>query len=360
MGLNVLETCWGWFKARYLRSLRASILAIFAVAGPVVIGAAGMAIDTSQAYLVRERLSHALDAAALAAAGIAATDEAAADARLNAFMNANYPPDKLGATYNLHMSIEGDNVHVSANADYNTAFLWILGIEVITVYAETAVKREVQGLEVVLVLDNTGSMANNNNISALKSATRNFINILFANTSNPEAVKIGLVPYSNAVRVGLYGLGKNPDGSTYGDGDVFVTLPSDVSYTANHDAKSGWYGCVVEHNPNGYNSAASYVSGSKGQLWRAGGYLGGHGWDPASSYNDPYPADISNDWEGPWDIYQYGKVAKGSCQSYDRWGNCTQYNYDAFSVNSTPNNGCPYANVVPLTSDQAFFAKSGQ
>lgn len=353
MGLNRLSVLWDSFVKCYARSVRASIVAMFAVAAPVVIGSAGMALDMSQAYLVKERLGHALDAAALAAAGIAASDEAGADARLNAFMNANYPPEKLGATYNLHMEVDGDTVHVSANADYNTAFLWILGINVITVGAQTAVQREVQGLEVVLVLDNTGSMATNNNIAALKTATRDFINILFANTTNPEAIKVGLVPYSNAVRVGRYGLGKNPDGSTYGDGDVFVTLPADVSYTTNHDARSGWYGCVVEHNPNGYNAAAAYVSGSKGQLWSVGGYPGGHGWNPNRTDNDPYPDDVANDWEGPWDIYQYGKVSKGNCLAYNG-GACTQYNY-TFSANSTPNNGCPYANVVPLTSDQEFL-----
>lgn len=401
MGLEALKAVFGLFWRKYVLCAAASIVALFAIAGPVVIGSAGMALDMGEAYLVRERLSHALDAAALAAAGIAATDEAAANLRLNAFMNANYPAEKLGAAYNVHMSVEGDNVHVTADADYNTAFLWILGIDIITVSAETVVQREVQGLEVVLVLDNTGSMATNNNIGALKTATRNFINILFANTSDPNTIKIGMVPYSNSVRVGPYGLGKNPDGSTYGNGDVFVTLPAEVTATNNHEASSGWYGCVVEHNPNNYNSAATHVSGSKGQLWDAGGFLNGHGWDPAKTTNDPHPDDVNDDWEGPWDIYQYGTVAKGTtclkseqqctkyttvclsshqeCKTYYTTGKskgqcktyttvcdqseqqcsqysnvCTQYNY-TFTANSKPNEGCPYANIVPLTSDQNYL-----
>ena len=51
-------------------------------------------------------------------------------------------------------------------------------------------------LELALALDNTGSMASNNNIQALKNATESFINILFDRTSRPELIRIGMVPYS--------------------------------------------------------------------------------------------------------------------------------------------------------------------
>ncbi|HRQ60476.1 MAG TPA: pilus assembly protein TadG-related protein [Alphaproteobacteria bacterium] len=346
--------------------MAASILTLFAIAGPVVIGSAGMALDMSQAYLVRERLSHALDAAALAAAALASTDEQAAYAKLQAFMNANYPPEKLGATYNLHMDVDGDFVNVSANADYDTFFLWILGIEEITVYTETTVQKEVQGLEVVMVLDNTGSMAEDNNIQALKEAARNFINILFAATSNPNAIKIGMVPYSNAVRVGRYGIGQTPSGAQYNGGASFVTLPSGLSYTTNHDHSTGWYGCVTEHKASGYSAGATHVSNSYGQLWRSGSNWSGHGWNPGSSSNDPYDYDVLDEYQGPWDIYMYGKVitngnsCSGSGYSSSRCSNCSgssgncQSNY-CYCRYSTPNNGCPYANVVPLTSDQAYL-----
>lgn len=396
MGLNDVMAVLGRCKAQYIRALQASIMTLFAIAGPIVIASAGMALDMSQAYLVRERLGHALDSAALAAASLAATDEAAANLRLQAFMNANYPPEKMGTAYNLNMVVEGDNVRVSANADYDTAFLWILGIEEITVYSETVVQREVQGLEVVLVLDNTGSMATDNNIRALKEAATNFINILFANTSNPNTIKVGMVPYSNAVRVGRYGIGRTPEGDTYNGGERFVTLPDEVSYTSNHDSSSGWYGCVVEHMDDDYNPSATHVSGSRGQLWKTGNKMNGHGWNPEVNTNDPYPDDVSLNWQGPWDIYQYGTVSRGSCSEYENqctsYGNvcvssheectryrsngqcrtwttvcdeyeygcqnyqnvCTSYNY-TFNPNSTPNNGCPYANVVPLTSDQDYL-----
>lgn len=351
------------FWGAYARLTRASILTIFAIAGPVAIGSVGMALDMSQAYLVRERLSHALDAAALAAAMLASTDEAAAYAKLQSFMDANYPSDKIGVTYDLHMSVEGDDVRVWASADYETVFLRFIGIDEITVDAETVVQREVQGLEVVLVLDNTGSMSTNNNIRSLKEATTNFINILFGSTSNPEYIKIGLVPYSNSVRVGQYGLGQTPEGDAYADGDIFVTLPNDVAVTTNHEASSGWYGCVVEHNPNNYDASASYVAGSKGQLWKSDSNWNGHGWNPRVTSNDPYPSDVLDDWEGPWDIYQYGTVSctadHQECTRYRANGQCrtwtTVCDEYSFNANAKRNEGCPYANIVPLTSDKDYL-----
>ena len=62
-------------------------------------------------------------------------------------------------------------VIVSAKAEFDTNFMNLFGIDSVTVASSTTVRREVQGLEVVLVLDNTGSMNTNNNIEALRTAS---------------------------------------------------------------------------------------------------------------------------------------------------------------------------------------------
>lgn len=346
---------------RYVRNTSGTIAVAFAVMVPVVVGSAGMALDFAQAYLVQQRLAQALDAAALAAAA-SASDEASIQQKVEEFFDANYPAEKLGITFDPHVVVNGDEVIVTGNANYLTFFLHIIGIEQIEVIAETVVQREVQGLEVVLVLDNTGSMASNNNIAALKTASENFIDILFSRTSDPDYIKIGMVPYSNSVRVGRYGLGQNPDGSAY-DGDSFVTLPSGVSFTTSRSSTTNWYGCVVEHKDTGYSDAATHVSGSYGQLWRDGTNWRGHGWNPAVNTNDPYPADTLDNYEGPWDIYMFGKVitsgqqCSGSGYSSSRCSNCTGGSSTCassycFCRNSSTQQGCPYAHVMPLTSDR--------
>jgi len=62
----------------------------------------------------------------------------------------------------------------------------------------------VNKLEVAMVLDNTGSMAGTK-LSTLKTAASNFVDTLSsaaARSADPDAVKIGLVPFSMTVKVG--------------------------------------------------------------------------------------------------------------------------------------------------------------
>ncbi|MCB9989627.1 MAG: pilus assembly protein [Rhodospirillales bacterium] len=354
------------FFSRFVRDMGGTIAIAFAVMLPVIVGAAGMSLDLAQAHLVGQRLGGALDAAALAATA-SETDPVAIEARVQEFFNANYPEDRIGSTYNLDVTIDGDDVIVSAYADYDTSFIRILGIDNVTIYKETTVRKETKGLEVVLVLDNTGSMSSNNNISALRTASTNFIGILFDSVEVAEDVKIGLVPYSSSVRIGRYGLGMNPDGTQYGDGSSFVTLPADMSYTTDKTS-SNWYGCVVEHKDTGYNSAATYVSNSRGQLWKDGSSWDGHGWDPGSGSNDPYDDDVLDNYSGPWDVYSYGRVISNGqkCSSYSGYSNtrCSDCTGSYGRCNSSycfcwksdysggTNYNCPYAYIQPLTSDE--------
>ncbi|MCC7304796.1 MAG: pilus assembly protein [Alphaproteobacteria bacterium] len=370
----------GFRWKKYIRDLSGAIIVAFAIMAPVVIGAAGMALDFSHAYLVQQRLQQAIDAATLAAAG-SSTDAEVIEQKVKDFFATNYPPEKLGVTFEPEVTVTDGEVFVTGHAYYVTFFLNVIGIDTIDVGADTTVHREIRGLEVVMVLDNTGSMAENDNINALKEASTSFINILFERAQDPDDIKIGIVPYSNSVRIGRYGLGQNPDGSTYADGDVFVNLPSGVSYTTDH-SNASWYGCVVEHEATNYNSAATHVTNSKGQLWSTATgansskcvtvsgtkYCRGHGWDPAISTNDTYPDDVLDDYEGPWDIYAFGKVissgqtcgtsggySNSRCSSCSGGGStCNQTYCYCWKSDSNEgiNDGCPYAYVVPLTSDQ--------
>lgn len=359
--------------SEWLRQSSGAVAVYMAVMLPVLIGAVGMSIDVAQSYLVHERLSRGIDAAALAVAGTADLDEAGMLERVNSFMEANYPEEKIGVAYNISVRTSGDDVMVAASADYNTFFLHILGHDKITVAARATVRKQIKGVEAVLVLDNTGSMGTTN-MNALKTAARTFVNIMFAEASRPEDVKIGLVPFANSVRVGLYGLGLVPDpatgantGTAYNNGETFVTGVALANYTTNRSSSSGWYGCVIEHNSSG--------------------------WDLQNSSNDPYPADVEDEYEGPWEIYRYGDLSTGSCirtenrctqttqqcvrdhqecSSYRsdgtcrRWRTvcdeyqtvctrnqnvCVEYNY-SFTSGSVPNTGCPTAGVLPLSSAQ--------
>lgn len=235
----------------YLRLETGALAVGFAMAIPVVFGMAGMSIDVANAYMVKQRLSHAVDAAALAAAA-SASNTADLNAMVQQFFLLNYPPDKIGAPYNVQVTVNGSDIQVSATANYITYFARVLGVDEISVEGGSTVTREIIGLEVAMVLDVTGSMSTNNNIAALRTAATNFTNILFSNAAYTDSVKIGLVPFSASVNVGPYGLGYLPSSTDsrkasttkYQDGYAFVNNPS--NYKFDQTSSSAWWGCVLE------------------------------------------------------------------------------------------------------------------
>lgn len=303
---------------KYWLDKTASLAVLFGIMAPVLIGVAGMSLDYSQAYLVKQRLGQALDAAALAAVA-SETGEAGIRAKVLDFFEANYPPEKLGVTFDPQVYVSGDQVRVTGTAQYNTLFLGVIGITTIDVGAETTVVREVQGIEVVLVMDNTGSMSTNNNIGALRTAASNFVYIMYGidpddgeaadpssldsmATRNRDLIKIGMVPYSTSVNVGPYGLGEDPNGDYYGPS--FVNNPNGYSYTTNYNSNSGWLGCVLAND---------------------------------------YPED-TEDSEGPWDMYRYCRDSNGNANCHGYW------HYGQYKPYKKPNYICPRTPITPLST----------
>lgn len=230
---------WLHIFKNYKQQQDGAVAIIFGLAIPAVMASVGVGIDMGQAYLVHDRLARALDASALAAAS-SSGNEAAINQRFEDFFNANYPYESIGEPYDLELSVDDQVLMVSAKADVKTKFMKIFGYDKLTVSTSSQVKRETRGIEVALVMDNTGSMSSNNNISALRTAATNFVTILYDRAPDDESIKIALVPYSNSVNVGYYGLGEDADGNSYGS--AFVNNPNNYSYSQSNNQQ--WLGCV--------------------------------------------------------------------------------------------------------------------
>jgi Flp pilus assembly protein TadG len=255
MKSNYLVKARNLLRRYYLETGGATLMA-FGLSVPVVVGAMGMSVDLARSYLAKERLSHALDAAALAGGGSAGLTEAELQERVGAFFYKNYPDGKIGTPMGLHIELTGSTIHVSAYVSLQTTFMQVLGVSSVTVDGQAAVERQVIGLEVAMVLDVTGSMSTNNNIGALRTASTDFTKILCPDdTAHPaseknffcdSSVKIGIVPFSASVNVGPYGLGKTPTGTTYDT--AFVNNPSNLKF--DQSKTSTWWGCILEQAPN--------------------------------------------------------------------------------------------------------------
>jgi Flp pilus assembly protein TadG len=319
----------------YIRHQTGVVAVAFGLMIPVVVGAVGLSVDMAQAYLVKARLASALDAAALAAAATGSDDESEIQDKVDAFMEANYPEGRIGTKVAVDVSLVGDELTVTATARLNTTFMTVFGYDTVDVEAETIVQREVRGLEVVMVLDNTGSMSSNNNIGTLRTATANFIEILFDSVSEPELVKVGLVPYASSVNVGPYGLGVDLDENNYGT--VFVDPPLDDVYADYYYGMNPYTG-----NNYGINEEdLEYDTSEKGQ-W--------HGCVLAEGY----PLD-TEDHEGPWEMYRHDYNGN-NYYKYNSYYSGTLG--DGYNGLYGPNVYCPEQPIVPLTSDEVFLLDS--
>lgn len=286
---------------------RGVMLTSFAIVIPIILASTGVAVDMSRAYLVKQRLSQALDAAALATAGSSGNESQQED-RMENYFNANFETGRFARLLNLNLEPEDNEIYADATARVDTFFMRIWGKDYIDVYAKTTVQKELRGIEVSLVMDNTGSMSSNNNIATLRTAATSFVNIMFERAPEPEVIKIGLVPYSTSVNVGPYGLGRDTDGAVYGDGTGFVNNPLNRNYTTNQNSFD-WLGCVQEQENT----------------------------------------DVT-DYAGPFDMYNY-------CMDEDQYYPICDYNYSNGQRYFTryPNHICPRSHITPLSSNQTLL-----
>lgn len=361
---------------RYLQDTRGVAAIVFAMALPMLMASVGIGVDLATAYNAKMRLSQALDKATLAAASSTGTPDELREVMIN-FFEANYPQDRFGVPFDVNLTVDGSILTASASTRVQTYFMRVLGIDHIDVGGEAQVVRELAGVEAVLALDVTGSMAGNN-IAALKQASTNFLTTMFDKIEDPEYIKIGIVPWSNAVNIGLYGKGRMPDGITnYDGGRVFVDNPTVDDYTSNPagivygDGEYDWGGCVIEPS-----SATLTTDTAPPPNWKMYRYPAGQCRTYAcTGYNCAQYNCLA------WACAEYNctRTSRGQCvqhgntcirysttQCQTRGNTCIQqgntcvswdYNTCVDWANS-PNANCPHAPVVPMTNDHEALQHS--
>jgi len=177
---------------------------LFAIAAIPMFAAVGAAVDFSRAYQERTVVQDALDAAALSGGKIigGATNEQIKEEVELYYYNeigtklANPPP--------LEMDVVGGTITLTTTLHVPTLFLRIMGLDEIVFQMKTAAKAGMGTIEVVLALDNSGSMSGSK-ISTLRDAATELTNKLYAlaaTSTQPDPVKMGVVPFAASVNVG--------------------------------------------------------------------------------------------------------------------------------------------------------------
>ncbi len=282
---------------RLLRCRRGSVATAFAVTLIPTLLAIGLAVDTARAYAVKSRLQQALDAAALAVGSSTGT-EAEMQALGQRFFDANFSPAGLATSSSIKVTVTGDTITANGTATVDTTLMSLAGFDTLLVAEHSEVIRAIRGLELAMVLDNTGSMTSNDNIAALRDAAAEMTAILFGEQTVHPKLRVALVPYSASV---------NP-----GAAAESLIAGSDVVDTG---APLGWKGCVVERpEPDAVADTPAST-----RAWTR------YQWLPAidNSYSATDPATVRSN-------PSLGNAATG------------------------PNLGCPTP-ITPLTNDRAVI-----
>ena len=333
---------------RLVADERGTVLAIIAFAVIPLFAAAGLAVDLGRGYLLQSKLSYAIDAAGLAGGRAFDTDLRAEDVSM--FFEANFPDDFMGATLtgngpSVTFNDQDNNVVIEAEATISTHFLPVAGIDQLTVSARTIIQREMRGMELVLVMDNTGSMRSSGKMGAMKDAASELIDILYGDRETVENFWVGLVPYAATVNIGA----DHTDWlvhQTYDSDAAWLSADPDgderFGYHPDHFQPTTWKGCVEARTyPNDSNDALPSEEAWYPHLWRTtiGAFANPHH-DPDA---DPYDENEPETW---------GEFLNGD-NDWDPDGSLADLNEENSAQNegTGPNLGCVPA-ITPLVASK--------
>jgi Flp pilus assembly protein TadG len=293
-----------WTKlARHLRAFRGAsagnVAITFALASLPIVGTVGFAVDYSHANAVKAAMQAALDSTALMLAKDAATtSNSDLQSKALTYFNALFTkPEaqniKVTASYT---TTGGSQVVVNGSAVVPTAFLGVVGYNSITVIGSSTTAWGSSRLRVALVLDNTGSMADDGKMTALKSATKSMLAQLRAAAGTNGDVYVSIVPFSKDVNIGA-----NNYNATYID---WTDWDSDNQACSGGGGWGGWggngwgWGGQGYHNGGGGNCSAANHNTWNGCITDRGpsNAPGSSTWDqvataPDGTTNSKWPAE---------------------------------------------------------------------
>jgi Flp pilus assembly protein TadG len=192
--------------ARFLRDRRGSIAPLFGIAAIPLLGGVGVAVDYSRATATKAAFQAALDSTTLMLSKSAA-NQSAADLQTSATSYFNALFTRASSVQNLtlttsYSSTGGSKVVLSGTAKLPTNFLGVLGYDHLDLNASSTATWGNTRLRVALVLDNTGSMADDGKMTALKTAAHGLLTQLQQAANSPDDVYVSVVPFNKDVNIG--------------------------------------------------------------------------------------------------------------------------------------------------------------
>ena len=190
----------------FAKAREGNIAVIFALASLPVVGMMGAAVDYSRANAVKADLQSALDATALMVSKGAPNMTAdqlqkAAQAYFDGIFQTGLAS---GGVVTANYKSDTSTVTLAGTTSVKSEFMAVLGKQFATIPVNSmaSVSWGSTRLRVALALDNTGSMASSNKMTALKTAAKNLLTQLQSAAKNNGDVYVSIVPFAKDVNVG--------------------------------------------------------------------------------------------------------------------------------------------------------------
>jgi uncharacterized protein YegL len=248
--------------SKFFRDEGANVLPLFGMAIIPIVGLVGGAIDYSRASAARSAMQSALDSTALMLSKDARDmDEALIEPKAQSYFAALFKHSAINS-YEVHAKRTEPApgtfaLHVTASSTLPAVFSQLVGVSQFEINATTDATWGIKKLELALVLDNTGSMAQSGKLGELKTAAKSLIETL-KNASKAEGdVRIAIVPFDTTVNIG-----------------TSYKTDSWVNFSVNSINPNEWEGCVqdrdksydVTDEPPGQTAATKFPASQCGSL----------------------------------------------------------------------------------------------
>jgi Flp pilus assembly protein TadG len=225
--------------ARLSRDERGNVAPIFAIAVIPILGLTGTAVDYSNANAARTAMQAALDTTALTLSKEAngLTQEQLNEKATQYFSaNISNTEAKNIVVTPVFSNPEAGSfkLNISATASVNMRFMSVFGKNSLPIGSSTEVKWGIKRLELAMVLDNTGSMAQSGKMTALKTASHNLLTTLKNAAKKAGDVKVAIIPFDVTVK----------PGTSYKD-EFWI------DFAQNGISKNSWEGCVQDRDKTG-------------------------------------------------------------------------------------------------------------
>ena len=183
-----------------------STLGVVALSFLALTAASGLVLDAGRGYLIKSRLSQAVDSAALAGGRVfAAKSDAGFDyqAQIQKYFKANFPDGYLGvnaADAQLQVDFDGSTLQVSASVEVSSTLMGMVGVESYTVSSGATVSTTIRGLEIAMILDNS-SQISWLYMDEMKSRSKDFLDALNLGAASAQDVDVAVVPFAARANV---------------------------------------------------------------------------------------------------------------------------------------------------------------